>query len=71
MLGSDGIVGSCIELPGNRGGFLLTTTLEALTEEKKSWLVMLTDVMNELAIFGNWHWLLQILPSALPILQVA
>jgi hypothetical protein len=32
---------------------------------------MLTDVMNELAIFGNWHWLLQILPSALPILQVA
>jgi hypothetical protein len=22
---------------------------------------MLADVMNELAIFGNWHWLLQIL----------
>jgi hypothetical protein len=23
---------------------------------------MLADVMNELAIFGNWHWLLKILP---------
>jgi hypothetical protein len=35
-----------------------TTTLEALTENK-SRLVILTDVMNELAIFG----LVQILPQ--------
>jgi hypothetical protein len=32
---------------------------------------MLADVLNELAIFGNWHWLLQILPSARTILQLA
>jgi hypothetical protein len=41
--------------------FLLTTALEALTEEKKNRLVVLADVMNEPAIFRNWHWLLQIL----------